>query len=133
MTTGNFDNLTGAELLDAYNTLCGLTGDPPRKAKFHDREQGIARCEALQAKLPQPPPTKAPPVVERPSLARLAKRIRLQGGDNPHREGTRAHKYFEAMRGGPTIGEYLDKFEDRDDANLYLWTECRNGRAEVLG
>jgi len=133
---GDFTKMTGTELVQAYNALAGLTGDPPRKAKFHDRSEGIARCQALQEKLPQLPESKPPPTMAAsvtPSRHRLQKVIRLTQSENPHRPGTRAHEYYEGMKDAPTIGQFLDKFEDRDDANLYLWMECRNGNAKVLG
>jgi len=54
---------------------------------------------------------------------------------NPRREGTEARRYFDAMVGGPTVGEYLAKFPTADHrkAIQWLWNTCRDGYAEVLG
>ena len=77
---------------------------------------------------------------EKVSLKTSSKRRRMDQvirvhGANPRRDGTDAHKYFDAMVGGPTVGEYLAKFPaaDHRKALQWLWNTCRDGYAEVLG
>lgn len=54
-------------------------------------------------------------------------------GTNPRREGTDAHRHFEAMRGEPTVAEYLEKFaaDRRKVARHWLYNTVRDGYVEV--
>lgn len=66
---------------------------------------------------------------------RMEQVIRVLSETNPRREGTDAHRYFEAMTGGPTVGEYLAKFPSADHrkALQWLWNTCRDGYVTVIG
>lgn len=60
--------------------------------------------------------------------------IRILVDANPRRAGTDAHSFFEAMRGGITVGEYLAKFPEKDQrkAAQWLWNTCRDNFVKLL-
>jgi hypothetical protein len=131
MSSRDFSKMSGAELVDAYNSLAGLTGQAPRTSKFSSKSEGVLRCQELQVRVDAMAPT---PPAPKTSL-KHQKIIRLLVGGNPRRPGTDAHRHFEAMVGSPTVGQYLDKFEatDRACAARWLWNTVRDGYAELLG
>jgi hypothetical protein len=54
---------------------------------------------------------------------------------NPRRPGTDSHRFFEAMVGGPTVGEYVAKFkgDDQKKAARWLANTVNDGFAKILG
>lgn len=54
---------------------------------------------------------------------------------NPRKVGSNSHAYFEAMKGGITIREYLAKFTaaDQRTARQWLWNTIQDGYAKTLG
>ena len=59
--------------------------------------------------------------------------IRIKAADAPYKEGTRAREHFDAMKGGVTVAEYLDKFENRKNASQWLGNMVRAKHVELLG
>lgn len=125
------------------------------KGHWHRREQTMAtsanaaKKAAPKKTAPKKAATKSAPaarkaaVTGRPaksdgSAARTRLRdeqvIRLKG-DNPRREGTDAHKHFEKMKGGITVGAYLKKFPeaDRRTARQWLSNTIKSGHATLAG
>lgn len=86
------------------------------------------------AKPPEPPSTGAPRAEGKARSAKLAMRITIVTQKNPRREGTDAHRHYEAMRGGPTVSEYLERFspEDRRTAAQWLSNTVRDGHVKVV-
>jgi hypothetical protein len=64
---------------------------------------------------------------------REARVIRVKATTNPNKDGTKGYKHFEAMKGGVTVGAYLDKFSNRKNASQWLGNMIRSGHAELLG
>lgn len=64
-------------------------------------------------------------------------RIMTEGGENPRREGSDAYRYFEAMKGGVSVAEYMSKFpsdkDERKKAKQWLWNTKRDGHVELVG
>lgn len=133
MSAPDFAAMTGAQLVDAYNSLAGLLNKPTRTSKFSDKEEGIARCREMQAQVEAmvPEPTAEP---KKPRVSH-SKVIRLLVSKNPRREGSDAHAHFEKMRGGITVGEYLAKFDkaQRSVARRWLSNTVNDGFAKLLG
>lgn len=146
-----FSEMTGPQLVDVYNRMALAVGARPI-TKFESRIVGIERCKKLAKNVTVDPPVENPgkeqfveeavaPVPAKPPLPEASRSkkssrvIRLLCKENPRREGTDAHKYFEAMKGSPTVGEYLAKFPtgDQKKAAQWLWNTCRDGHAELLG
>lgn len=106
----------------------------PRKAVFEKqvREERMAAAkEKAVSALSSPTPS-----LPNASRCKRADRvIRLLVAANPRRPGTEAHKYFEAMKGGATVGEYLAKFPEAEHrkAAQWLWNTCRDNFAKLLG
>lgn len=150
-TKPEFGSMTGAQLLAAYNELSVTK----RKAKFSDRSQGVSACErawtAKHGAAPAPAAKAAEDKEKNVAKAakdlrarangpdegtrskRLLMKIKLLAAKNPRREGTDAHRHFEAMRGGVTVGAYLEKFKpaDRRTAAQWLSNTVRDGHAKV--
>lgn len=83
--------------------------------------------EALTAEVPS---------LKNASKARRADRvIRIAVAANPHRRGTDSYGFFELMRGGPTIGEFLAKVPraDRKKASHWVFNDARDGYIKLLG
>lgn len=59
--------------------------------------------------------------------------IRIKVKDSPYKEGTRAREHFDAMKGGVTVAQYLDKFENRKNASQWLGNMVRAQHVELLG
>jgi hypothetical protein len=101
----------------------------PRKATFERQLREQRKAETIEALAS----------AEKPQLSnasrhrRADKVIRILVSANPRRPGTDAHAFFEAMRGGPTVGEYLTKFKDQRKAAQGLWNTCRDNFAKLLG
>lgn len=121
--------MSGPQLLVAYNQLV-LS---PRKAKFKDLKEGVARCErayeewaAKHRKVAEPP---------KKISASDGRVIRLTSEENPRKPNTDAHRHWEAMKGSPTVAQYLDKFEadQRRRARQWLSNTIRDGHAKLLG
>ena len=101
----------------------------PRKSFFRQQvlKERAAATQALTATQPSLPNA---------SKSRRADRvIRILVDANPRRAGSEAHRHFEAMRGGITVGEYLAKFEngDRKKAAQWLWNTVDDGFVKLLG
>ena len=66
---------------------------------------------------------------------RMDQVIRVLANGNPYKEGKHSYRYFEAMTGSPTVGEYLAKFPSADHrkALQWLWNTCRDGYVTVMG
>lgn len=131
MTMPDFRSMTGPQLLLAYNQL---VPDKPRRAKFSDRTEGIARCEAAWAAKNPAPPT--PPDPEPTKVSSKDSRvIRLLSDKCPRRPGTDAAIHWEKMIGGITVAEYLAKFppEEQRRARQWLGNTVRDGHATLLG
>lgn len=64
---------------------------------------------------------------------KLQMTIHIVTAKNPRREGTDAHRHYEAMRGGVTVLQYLEKFEpaDRRTAAQWLSNTVRDGHVQV--
>lgn len=210
--TKDFNDMTGAELVAAYNEMCAVANTHGEIAhrpvkKFESLVTGIHRCQALQRELnggiptflqrtggipKEEPPAPPPAVVEtsesqilreadsrwrnwqptpgcmsRPRRSSFARQIREEQATkataaltattpslvhagkskradrvirtlvdaNPRRPGSEAHKYFEAMKGGITVGEYLAKFDKSDHrrAAQWLWNTVNDGFIKLLG
>lgn len=130
----DFASMSGSQLLEAYNSLAGLTGRKQRSSKFQSKAEGAAACAQLQREVDKKKPVDPDPPREGPkSKLRHSKVIRLLSDRNPRRPGTDAHRHYEAMAGGITVGEYLAKFEDRGLAARWLWNTVRDGHAKLLG
>jgi len=58
-----------------------------------------------------------------------------QGTWNPRRADTDAHRYFENMKGGITIREYLAKYSaaDQRNARQWLYNTIKDGYVKTLG
>jgi hypothetical protein len=102
----------------------------PRRASFEREIREELKEAAVKA-------VSAPePVLSNASRHRRADKIvRILVAANPRRPGTDAHKYFEAMKGGPTVGEYLAKFPEAEQrkAAQWLWNTCRDNFVKLLG
>lgn len=146
MTTKALEEMSGVELLAEYNRL-SIT---KRKAKFDSKEEAIKRIRALVSEAKTAPtPAKekktSPPKTarEESSMGEASRKVRggesvirlqVQGDRNPRREGSEAHRHYEAMRGGITVSQYLDKFEkkDRRTARQWLSNTVRDGFVKIL-
>lgn len=117
----NFEQLTGPQLLDAYNAMAGTIGHRPRTCRFRSREEGIRLCRAIHKRVPVLPLASAG---DNPKeVISDGRVIHLLVTSNPRREGTAAHGYFEKLVNGETVGQYLSKFQtdkERRDARQWL-------------
>jgi hypothetical protein len=121
----DFASMSLAELLAAYNE----TAINKRKAAWPNKEEGIRRAELEwtrhQAAVNNPP---------MPKVRRTRNDWPLKvTGDNPHRLGSRAHLFFEAMKESPTIGDYMRRYstaEDVRDARIWLNVHRKGGRID---
>ncbi len=121
----DFSKMTGQELLDAYNNMSATK----RRAKFQNKEEGVARCEEAWVRYSKE--EGAAPVAKAKEAKPAHGRIKLLVKDNPRREGTDAHRHFEAMRQHPRVEDYLASFEDRRTAQRWLYNTRRDGYVEV--
>jgi hypothetical protein len=151
----DLSTMNGQQLLDLYNSLATAAGKPTRKAKFQSKEEAIERVKALASAakpaeetvktVPLEKPKVAAKATEKPARAskapikdtKEAAVIRILSDGNPRREGSDAHKYFEAMMGGVTVEKYMASFpQDKDErkkAKQWLWNTKRDGHIELLG
>lgn len=118
-----YKNMTNEQLLAAYNEV----STTKRKSKFSSKEDGIKACEAAWRA--------AHPVVRKSS--RQDRKIKILAEDNPRREGTDAHQYFEDLKSSATVGDYLKKYEGKGkkavrDARLWLYYNTKHGHAELV-
>lgn len=62
------------------------------------------------------------------------RKIRLVTKQNPRRPGTAAHKFYEAMKGSKTVGDYLRRFrgDARRDAVLWLNASTRQNHVKLV-
>lgn len=102
----------------------------PRRSTFarQIREEHAAKAvAALSAPVPN--------LANASRSKRASKVIRTLVDANPRRAGSEAHKYFEAMKGGITVGEYLVKFDKADHrrAAQWLWNTVNDGFVKLLG
>jgi hypothetical protein len=154
-TKPDYTSMTGAQLLEAYNAMAAEGSR--RKAKFENKQLGIAACEKLytrsngaaksttvakaekpKAEVVEKAADELTKVAKAPSEGarsrKLAMRIRVVTQKNPRREGTDAHRHFVAMQDGPTVGDYLARFapEARRTAAQWLSNTVRDGHVEVV-
>lgn len=123
----NYAAMTLDEQLAAYNEM----SETKRKSKFKNAAAGAAALEAEWNRLN---PTKEAGSGRTPKDA--AKKIKVVTAENPRRKDSAAHGYYEALRGGGTVGEYLAKYPDPTlarDARLWLNYNVRDGHVELIG
>jgi hypothetical protein len=143
------NEMTGAELLAHYNEL----SPTKRRAKFDSKEEAVRRIRALEpkaadkpkpveAKAPEKPPAPPKKPKEEPSLGESKHKVkdgtqvlRVMADQNPRREGTEAHRHFEAMKGSITVEQYLEKFAegDRRTARQWLYNTVKDGHVKLVG
>ncbi len=59
--------------------------------------------------------------------------IKILAKTCPYREGTDAEMHFNQMKTHPRVSDYLDQFENRKTARLWLWNaENRGGHVQVV-
>lgn len=123
----NYAEMTLDEQLAAYNEM----SETKRKSKFKNATQGAAALEVEWNRLN---PTKEAGGPRTPKDA--TKKIKVVTAENPRREGSAAHGYYEALRGNGTVGDYLAKYDDpvlARDARLWLNYNVRDGHVELIG
>lgn len=102
----------------------------PRKATFEKQvreERKNQFADAVSAAKPR--------LGNASKTRRMDRVIRITCAANPRRPGTDSHRYFEAMKGGPTVGQYLAQFPEaeRRKAAQWLYNTCTDGFARLLG
>ena len=107
----------------------------PRKATFAKqvRAEQLAANRAALDKVAEADGTPSPSLQTASRGRRADRVIRLKVAANPRARASKAWKYFEAMKGSPTVGEYLAKFDDKKKASQELWNICHDGYGELLG
>lgn len=124
----NLDAMTDAELLTEYNKR----SPTKRRAKFKTREEALERIKALA---PVSDPAQKPKREPKNVRARMAElKIVLVADANPYKEGNKSHGFFERMKGGVTVRQYLAKFEEGDQrvARQWLWNMVQKGHVKTV-
>jgi len=145
----DFDSMSGAELLAAYNSMA----EKPRTSKFETKADAVRKCNALWAQKsgtlkvvatngpelePSTEKENYPAPKKREPLKRDLKatqKIEILVEDNPRKEGTGAWEAFEILRKCETWGEYFSHFttpREKKDAGLRLKHNEKDGYVRIV-
>jgi hypothetical protein len=155
----DYENMSGAELLAAYNSMA----EKPRTSKFETKADAVRKCNALWAQKsgalkvvatngPELEPSKEkenyPAPKKREPLKRdikAAQKVEIlyegtyEGKDadmgNPRTPGTGAWEAFEILRKCETRGEYFSHFttpREKKDAGLRLKHNEKEGYVRIV-
>jgi hypothetical protein len=156
----DFQNMSAKELVQAHNALTGGNRKAPfdskadairrceklwaeqnpvviqpaatiaegKDSRFSGKKKsnGVKTGRVTSSK----PAVEEKPKTERASFQRV---IAIVAGKEPPREGTVTRKYYDLMGGSPTVGQYLDRCDDRKRASLELRNVIRGGRVSLKG
>lgn len=137
MEKPNFQDMSLAQLLEQYNR----TAPSKRKAAFSTKEEGVRRVEAEWERTqgqsaPAANANQSPPVAGiKTRQGRGDWKIEIKNAENPHREGTRAHAFYEAIKASPTVGEFMARYPDaidKRDARIWLGVHKKSDRVGLV-
>jgi len=102
----DFEAMDMTQLLDSYNA----TAEVKRRSAWPTKVKAIERAEAEWMR------------ANALRKGRAAWKIEVKS-DNPHRAGTQAHIFYEAIKQSPTIGDFMSRYQtdhDKQAARIYL-------------
>lgn len=105
----DFNKMNNPQLVEWYNSACQQTEGFRPITRFASRDKGIARCQAVAAKRPEPQEPK-----------KEAKRISIIETGNPCAAGSKRYELYEVAKGCATVAEFKAAGGAKSELNLFV-------------